>query len=186
MDMKKILQAMDGVSTKPVEGASDMSKFVSIVNEGANPHKVALPVQMAMQHYATPAVKKAPNQSIIGKYFAEAEESVQIQKDEKKALYKQYGRMIAERIKLKESMAGVGLQSIESAEDEPEEEEGSVDTITVDVPLLIRLMEYAREDAKDDMALHNVAERLTQLSQDGNTLTMDDYESIVSTDSDNQ
>jgi hypothetical protein len=28
------------------------------------------------------------------------------------------------------------------------------DTITVDVPLFIRLLEYAREDAKTDMDLH--------------------------------
>ena len=60
MDMKRILQAMDGVSTQPVVGANDMAKFLSIVDknartqiltEASNPHKVSLPVQMAMQHY---------------------------------------------------------------------------------------------------------------------------------------
>ena len=54
----------------------------------------------------------------------------------------------------------------------------NIDTISVDVPLLIRLLEYAREDAQTDMDLHNVAERLIALSQESRTLTMDDYEEI--------
>ena len=54
MDMKKILQAMDGVASKPVEGSNDMKKFLSVITEGKNPHKVTLPVQMAMQHYQKP------------------------------------------------------------------------------------------------------------------------------------
>ena len=55
------------------------------------------------------------------------------------------------------------------------------DVVSVDVPLLIRLLEYAREDAKTDMDLHNVAERLIALSQEGTTLTMQDYDTICNT-----
>ena len=33
MDMKKILQALDGVATKPVEGADSMAKFLRVVKE---------------------------------------------------------------------------------------------------------------------------------------------------------
>jgi hypothetical protein len=55
------------------------------------------------------------------------------------------------------------------------------DVVSVDIPLLIRLLEYAREDAKTDMDLHNVAERLIALSQEGNTLTMQDYDTICNT-----
>jgi len=55
------------------------------------------------------------------------------------------------------------------------------DKITVDVPLFIRLLEYAREDAKTDMDLHDVAENIISLSASGKTLTMADYESIVGT-----
>ena len=40
-------------------------------------------------------------------------------------------------------------------------------------------MEYAREDAKTDMDLHDVAENLIGLSEDGSTLTMKDYDHIV-------
>ena len=38
MDMKKILQAFDGATTKPVQGTNDMKKFMSIVRENANPY----------------------------------------------------------------------------------------------------------------------------------------------------
>ena len=53
------------------------------------------------------------------------------------------------------------------------------DKVCVDVPLLIRLLEYAREDAKTDMDLHYVSENLIRLSGEGNTLTMENYESVV-------
>jgi hypothetical protein len=53
------------------------------------------------------------------------------------------------------------------------------DKITVDVPLFIRLLEYAREDAKTDMDLHNVAENAVALSETGKTLTMAQYDEIV-------
>lgn len=56
-----------------------------------------------------------------------------------------------------------------------------VDTIRMDVPLFIRLLEYAREDAKTDMDLHNVTEKAISLSVDGGTLTMSDYNNIIST-----
>ena len=55
------------------------------------------------------------------------------------------------------------------------------DTIKVDVPLFIRLLEYAKEDAETDMDLHQVAENIIQLSQDGEVLTMDNYDGIVGT-----
>jgi hypothetical protein len=58
------------------------------------------------------------------------------------------------------------------------------DTITLDVPLFIRLLEYAREDAQTDMDLHNVAENAIGLALSGKTLTMDDYSSIVGSQED--
>jgi hypothetical protein len=58
------------------------------------------------------------------------------------------------------------------------------DKITVDVPLFIRLLEYAREDAKTDMDLHNVAENILALSETGATLSMANYDAIVSSNTD--
>lgn len=126
MDMKRILQAMDGASTKPVEGANSMSKFLSIIdkndvsiikeevnnntklNEGANPHKVSLPVQMAMQHFQAPvekAVAKKP--SLLKQYFAEAEEAhaqeLAEQESAKQERLKMYSQKIANRVLVKET-----------------------------------------------------------------------------------
>jgi hypothetical protein len=53
------------------------------------------------------------------------------------------------------------------------------DTIKLNVPLFIRLLEYAREDAKDDMDLHDITENIISLSTSGKTLTMDDYDVIL-------
>lgn len=53
-----------------------------------------------------------------------------------------------------------------------------VDTITMDVPLLTRLLELAREDIKDDAELHQVLEKVISLKNAG-TLTMQDYDKIV-------
>jgi hypothetical protein len=53
------------------------------------------------------------------------------------------------------------------------------DIITVDVPLFIRLLEYAREDAQTDIDLHDVTENIISLSASGKILSMDDYSTII-------
>jgi DNA-binding ferritin-like protein len=54
-----------------------------------------------------------------------------------------------------------------------------MDIIRLDVPLFIRLLELAREDVKQDADLHDVAEAVIRLSQEG-VATMADYDQIVS------
>lgn len=98
MDMKRILQALDSAGTKPVEGTSDMKKFLQVVNEGANPHKVSLPVQMAMNHYQKPAVKVQPKPSLLKQYFAEAEAEQELEIAQKKEHLKMYSLQIASRV----------------------------------------------------------------------------------------
>ena len=58
-------------------------------------------------------------------------------------------------------------------------EENAVDKVTMDIPLLIRIMEYSKEDAKSDMDLHKVAENLVEYSKSGKTLTMACYNHVV-------
>jgi len=53
-----------------------------------------------------------------------------------------------------------------------------IDAVKMDVPLFIRMLEYAREDAKTDMDLHKVTERAVRHSQT-RVLTMDDYDFLV-------
>ena len=62
---------------------------------------------------------------------------------------------------------------VNEAQDNPK------DVISVDVPLFIRLLEYAREDAQTDMDLHDVAENIITLSAEGKVLTMGDYDMLV-------
>ena len=60
------------------------------------------------------------------------------------------------------------------------------DKIAVDVPLFIRLLEFAREDAKTDLDLHKVTENILAMSEGGKTLTMDDYDGLVAGNSEDQ
>jgi hypothetical protein len=53
------------------------------------------------------------------------------------------------------------------------------DQVTVGIPLLLRLLEYAKEDAKTDMDLHWVVERATELAKQHSVLDMQHYEDIV-------
>lgn len=57
--------------------------------------------------------------------------------------------------------------------------ENPPDMINVDVALFIRLMEYAHENAKTDQELHEIATRAAQLCSLGRTLSMDDYQTLV-------
>lgn len=48
--------------------------------------------------------------------------------------------------------------------------------------LLIRLLELAHEDLKDDKAIHLVAEKIIEIANDAErVLTMDDYDDIIAT-----
>ncbi len=214
MDMKRILQALDGASTKPVEGANDMAKFLAVVaknssikpineeinnnavlNEGANPHKVSLPVQMAMQHYQKPQAEKRQRPALIDKYFKQVEDEFIAERTQKRQLINQYASTIAQRVMMKEGKESEWHTSpsgartnMSPADDDYEINYGAdgaaasmdhEDTVTLDIPLLIRLLEYAREDAQTDMDLHNVAEQLIKLGIDGRTLSMDDYDEIM-------
>lgn len=68
------------------------------------------------------------------------------------------------------------MGSLESINDD---QNVSIDTIIVNVPLFIRLLEYAKESVKDDVELHVMTERITAICADGKTATMDDYDSII-------
>jgi bacterioferritin (cytochrome b1) len=110
MDMKKILQAIDSVSTTPVEGSNDMKKFLSVITEGTNPHKVTLPVQMAMQHYSNPTEKKSPKTSLLKSYFETIDSAIKEEQAAEQAVkeqhLRQYSQRIAERVLMKESWSG--------------------------------------------------------------------------------
>lgn len=99
-----------------------LSKFLSIVkkndvgilNEGTNPHKVSLPVQMAMQHYQQKEEKtkaRVGKTTSVGKYFHEVEQEFQEQRIQKRRLIDQYASTIAERVLMKESRVALSEKS---------------------------------------------------------------------------
>jgi hypothetical protein len=72
---------------------------VSILNEGANPHKVALPVQMTMQHYQqAESTTTSSTPSLLKKYFHEVESEINEQAQAKRQVVNQYASVIAERV----------------------------------------------------------------------------------------
>jgi len=52
------------------------------------------------------------------------------------------------------------------------------DTVTFDIPLLIRVLELTREKIKSDIDLHKIVERLIKIRRKG-ILTMQDYKLIT-------
>ena len=84
--MKKLLQAVDGASKKPVVASDDMKKFVSIIREGKGPlNRPTSAESIAMQHYTETKktitnpvlnVAEGAKPSMIGKYFKAVEEEL--------------------------------------------------------------------------------------------------------------
>ncbi len=54
-----------------------------------------------------------------------------------------------------------------------------MDTIKINVPTFIRLIELAREEVKNDADLHDMAEIVVKLTQEEGVVTMDHYKTIV-------
>lgn len=53
------------------------------------------------------------------------------------------------------------------------------DIARISIPLLLRLLEFAREDAKNDLDLHFLVENLVDLHTRKPHLNMQDYKDIV-------
>lgn len=113
MDMKRILQAMDNTSTKPVEGANDMAKFLSVVNESKT-NRLTTAEQMVMsssiqvkETITNPVlnVDKDAKPSIIGKYFKTIEQEFAESSERNKDRAKQ----IAERVTNKLNEAPIDM-----------------------------------------------------------------------------
>jgi hypothetical protein len=207
MDMKRILQALDGAAEKPATNDSDMKRFVSIVSESARPNnRLSQAEYIAVNHYTESETKKSitspvlnvaegAKPSMIGKYFKTVEQELEESADRKKEYAKQIADKAVGKIyegiprlskHLKQSKIprdSVTRSAKQSANKllrkEEFDEADAIDTVTVDVPLLLRLLEYAKEDAKTDIDLHNVTEKLIALSKTEDTLSMDHYDSIV-------
>ena len=70
-------------------------------------------------------------------------------------------------------------QHLELGEEVVTEETDKKDMVCFDIPLLIRVLEYTREDMKTDIELHNMVERLINM-RETYPLTMKEYDAITS------
>ena len=125
------------------------------------------------------------------------EEVIKQLKAEKSSLVKRYGKD-AEKVmygratniakkavenmnndKIREMVKTTLMGPNPGVNEEEAEAKDAVDTITMDVPLFIRMLEFAREDAKGDIDLHDVAEKAIEINKSKETLSMQDYEDIT-------
>jgi len=202
MDMKKILQAIDELPAKPKAQVSDMKKFVSIVAESIDPLNILTQAEnITLNTYTKvkPVEKTSSSPNLIDRYFKQVEEefseSLLIKQEKVKQLAERASRQVggnyghqstfSNHVQQSKRLSDRIVQTAKSSSKvnnrksyRVEDTEG-IDSVSLDVPLLIRIVEYAREDAQDDMALHHIVDKLIQLSQSGETLTMDHYDAIV-------
>lgn len=54
-----------------------------------------------------------------------------------------------------------------------------IDVVSFDIPLFLRLLEWAKEDAKTDMDLHFLVENILIASKEHDVLTMHEYDQLV-------
>jgi hypothetical protein len=54
-----------------------------------------------------------------------------------------------------------------------------IDIVKLDVPVFLRLLELSREEIKDDADLHDLVEKVIEISQE-RPVTMKDYNELVS------
>ena len=133
---------------------------------------------------------KANKTEFIKKYKGNAEQVMtgRAIKTAKNMAMKEQKQRIREMVK--NSLANEPVEEINSVEyvqnRKPVDEKNPIDTVRMDIPLLIRVMEFAKEDAKTDMDLHAAAENMIELSKKDRVLNMDDYNSIVTPDEENQ
>ena len=195
MDMKKFLLAVDGAPSAAKPDPTDMKKFLSIVSEGKNPatNRLSMAEQMAVDHYTKYTPEETPKKrapSLIAKYVESVEQEThqlresQLEKAYKisqKVMEKMYPGSLTRHLSQSQRPSASVTRAAKASSARMIGEEDTPDTVTVDIPLLIRLLEYAREDAKTDMDLHTATENLINLSKENNVLSMDHYEAIVGT-----
>ena len=208
MDMKKILQAMDGVTAVSTSADHEMKRFVSIISEGKGSPQAE---QMIVRHYSKtppPVLEQQTPKTNISKYFKAVEQELLESKEQETSKKQKKAKELADRAineiggnyghfsslskhvsrakhppdsVVASAKKGAKVDSARRGKIFYQEAADDVDSITLDVPLFIRLLEYAKEDAKTDVDLHNVAEKAVMLSKEG-VLSMDQYKNIVNDD----
>jgi hypothetical protein len=109
MDMKKILQAIDGAAAKPQAQVGDMKRFVSIIAEGTGKlNKLTAAESIAVNHFVEEQTKTVTNPvlnvakdaklSMIGKYFKTVENEFAESTERTKSRATQLAERVIERV----------------------------------------------------------------------------------------
>ncbi len=107
MEMKRILESLDRVETKPKIDAGDMSRFVNIVAENNVPtpqvlmednNQLTQAETLIMQHYQDKSKTKLNISETFSKYIEEAEEEIAKELELKELRYRMYGQEIAKKV----------------------------------------------------------------------------------------
>jgi len=150
------------------------NKFENLT-EGLTPRELEIKNQLYNQY-------KANKKEFIRDYGKNAEQVMvgRAIKLAKSMASKEQQQKIKEMVKSALSKGQVDeINSIDYVQNRKPIDKNPIDTVKMDIPLLIRVMEFAREDAKTDMDLHDAAENMIKLSQNGKTLDMKDYNNIL-------
>jgi hypothetical protein len=112
MDMKRILQALDGVATKPQVSAGDMTRFLSIVDSGNKPaqtlfedknNKLTQAEIITMQHFQQPSEPVAKTNSLLKQYVDQVADKHKEENTIREQRVRMYSQKIANRVLMKES-----------------------------------------------------------------------------------
>ena len=190
--MKKLLQVLDSAAVESKPDSNGMKKFMSIVSEE---HKV-VPKPVAESKQTTSTKKHATG---VGVYFEQVEAEHANKETQKSQAVKDLAEAAVHRMggsrhhaskfhshlsKSKKLSPSVRSAAKKHSRFALNSELTGADSVTLDIPLFIRLLEYAREDAQSDADLHSLVERAIQLSGSESVLSMDDYPALVNNSSD--
>lgn len=112
--------------------------------------------------------------------FSTSKNEENLEELSKNTLKKYQRKAMSDTTKGKEAqrMGGVIRSDMKIKAKETVKESDETDTVTMDVPLLTRVLEMAREDIKSDEQLHVVVTRLIEMAKNG-TLSMENYKKLT-------
>lgn len=93
------------------------------------------------------------------------------------------GEDIPDNLKIAVKMPSDEVPLEQPVENQPECTSGGF--ICLNVSLLLRLLEYAKEEAGEDIDLHYISEKAEELSKEGRGLTVADYDTLISASGEN-
>lgn len=195
MDMKRILQSINSVKAANAED-TEMKRFVSIINQPAAVDRLPAASTQITESVRTTQldqyIKSVEQQHLE---LSQAATTAKLSKAQRLAEHAiaEVGGNHGHFSKLSNHLSRIKTPSdsiVKMAKNGArldlsmrkrlyKEDAAETDTVTLNVPLLIRLMEFAREEARSDEELHLVVERLIDAADTDRPFTMADYDAIV-------